>query len=82
MVMLEYQSRTGASRQSHEGGEVLSKVAHELLTFVEKIVKFMRVARVKFEKNAGTPTYSILARAITNLSTHFDDPHSPIYLNF
>ena len=67
MVMLEYQSRTGAPRQSYEGEEDLSEVTHELLTFVEKIVKFMRAARVKFEKNAGTPTFSVLARAITSL---------------
>ena len=55
MIMLEYQSRAGGSRPSRDGEEDLSQIAHELLIFVEKIVKFMKQARIKFEKNPGTP---------------------------
>ena len=53
--MLEYQSRAGGSRPSRDGEEDLSQIAHELLIFVEKIVKFMKQARIKFEKNPGKP---------------------------
>lgn len=65
--MLEYQARTGSHRQRREGEEDLSEVAHELLTFCEKIVKFMRQARVKFEKNPGASVFSVLSRTISNL---------------
>ena len=53
LILLEYQARPGNTRRNRDGELDLGVVAHELLIFVEKIVKFMRQSRIKFEKNAG-----------------------------
>jgi hypothetical protein len=42
---------------SREGETDVSEIAHELLVFVENLVKFMRASRERFEKNTGMPNH-------------------------